>query len=164
MRKGAGSGLYVVEALRGRTEDDLLNPGDRAGFTYVELSLVEGWYKAEAHPVARIIGGPFPGGDIGGFRISLSVGETVGLLFTAPRSGNRNYYDLDEHGTFVKGKNGGYTNGMLYTKRVVSAKELGASVKALAGGTLEDPCPKPYDERPDYVPALNVATDADAGE
>ena len=152
MRQGAGSGLYVVKALRGETEDDLRSPGDRGGFTYVALSLVTGWYKAEENTVARILGGPFPSGQIGGWTIDLAVGDTVGLLFTAPTPGNAGYPDLDEHGTFKKAKNGGYTNGMLYTKRVVSADELGASVKALAGATLDAPCPSPYDERPDSVP------------
>jgi hypothetical protein len=166
-RIGAGSGLYVVDALIGRTEDDLGNPGDRAGFTYVQLSLITGWFRAEEHPIARILGGPFPGGDVGGWDIDLAVGEMVGLMFLAPTPRNRDYLGLDKHGTFVKVKDGaakgGFSNGMNYTRRRVSAEELGESVKALAGGTLKDPCLPPYNERPDsvgVVPDEEGATDA----
>jgi len=141
------AGLYEVEALEGVVEDDLRNPGDRAGFTYVELALVDGWWSAEQSPVARVLGGPWPSGDSGGWHVSLAVGERVGLLLVNPVAENRGHHDLHNLGVFNAPENGGYSNGQLFKDRRVGAGELGELIEGLAGEDLEADCP--YDELPE---------------
>lgn len=143
-----GAGLYAVESLTGRTEDDLRNPPSVKGFTYVALRLITPWFNAPENPIARISGGPYPGGDEGGWNVSLKVEETAGLFLIKPTADNRGYYDLSEFGTFQVGEHGGYTNGLIFTMEAVSADELGKLVAGLAGPEFGDPCP--YNEYPDY--------------
>jgi hypothetical protein len=150
-------GLYRVARLVGHTEkDERPDSPDERGFTYVELERLEGWFgPSEGPTVARITGGPHPGGD-GGWRFNLELGQTVGLLLKVPRERNNNYPGLDWLGTFYQKEDGGYTNGQLFTTRVVDAEELGRLVKQLHGGTLDDPCP--INEAPDYDGYTEVGT------
>lgn len=154
-----GAGLYVVERMTGYTEEDLFNPGSVKGFTYVDLALVSAWHMAQKRPVARILGGPYPSGEVGGWRISLKVGEFVALLLMDQRPENRNYYGLHELGTFKQLANGGYSNGQLFTQRRVDAAELGALIGGLGGGSLDDPCP--YDVAPDVGRPVTTPTDSE---
>jgi hypothetical protein len=142
-----GMGLYTVEALTGFYEEYVSEPGRFGGVTYVQLALVDAWFMAEQIPVARIRGGPGPNGGGAGWDFTLTVGETIGLLLTDARPENRGYYGLFELGVFKRREDGGYSNGQLFTQRVVDEQELGRLVKGLAGGAKEDPCP--YDEAPD---------------
>lgn len=146
----AGQGLYVVESLTGYTEDSVSTPGERQAVTYVKLVLAEGWYQAESRPEARIAGGPTDDGKQVMWSVGLKVGETVGLLLGDARADNRGFYDLLPLGVFGQRADGGYTNGQLFTKQRVDARELGNLVKGLAGEALGDPCP--YDEQPDDSP------------
>jgi hypothetical protein len=143
-----GMGLYTVTGLINYTEERSSRAGARGAYTYVELELLDPWYKAQKRVVARIPGGRSPSGEgtIMWF-IGLKVGEQVGLLLGDARADNRGYYDIRELGLFRERQDGGYTNGQLFTQRHVDADELGRLVKGLAGGGVKDPCP--YDEAPD---------------
>jgi hypothetical protein len=134
-------GLYTVDALTSYVEAGV-------PYTYVELTLLEPWYKAEQHPIARIPGGTLPDGSIQRWFVALKVGDPVGLLIAADNNrNNRGYYGLDATGVFNRRPDGGYSNGQLFTQRLVDSTELGNMVKGLAGGNLGDSCP--YDEQPD---------------
>lgn len=135
------AGLYRVERLTGVTEEDLWNPGQINGFTYVELSLVDGWHKAEAKPVARILGGPWPDGRVGGWNIQLEVGEVVGLLLLRKAPENRGYPGIHELGLFKRGANGGFSNGQLFTRSAADEGQLGELVTAFSGESIDAPCP-----------------------
>jgi hypothetical protein len=152
------AGLYRVESLTGVLEDvGEEAQGIRKPFTYVELSLLDAWYNVEHDTVARISGGPLGDGSTAAWRVSLKVGETVGLLLMqAPFNGG--HYDLNPQGMFHERDDGGYSNGVLFTSRVVSAAELGTMVSATARAPESDPCP--FDEQPDDG---TVRDDEDAG-
>jgi len=119
---------------------------------------VDEWFDAPKHPVARIVGGPYPGGDVGGWDVTLKVGEAVGLFLAEPRERNRDYYGLDELGVFYEDDEGGYSNGMLFTKRHVDANELADLVKGLAGESLDAQCP--YNEASDLSAPSQSPSDA----
>jgi hypothetical protein len=140
------SGLYEVVSMSGATEEDLYNPGSMAGFTYVHLSRVVAFEATSADPTARILGGPWPDGTIGGWRISLSVGEQLGLLLVEPTPENRDFYDLHELGTFKEREDGGFSNGQLFQSRRVNAQELRDLIMGLSQLQPGQPCP--YDEQP----------------
>jgi hypothetical protein len=153
-----GGGLYMVESITGFTEKDLHNPeSNKKGFTYVSLSLVDPWFQAEKRVTARIFGGPFPSGDVGGWDVDLKVGQQVGLLFTKPTPENHGHPYLSSHGTFLLREDGGYSNGELFTKRRVDAKELGELARAMA--TSDDACAR--DEAPDFQETADVHVDDD---
>lgn len=150
------AGAYRVERLTGVTEEDLWNPGTVSGFTYVELALVQGWHKAEKKTVVRILGGPFPNGRTGGWRVDLSVGEVVGLLLLAPVPNNRGYAGIHELGVFKKRPDGGFSNGQLFTTKRADLVELGKHVSAFSGRAIEDACPS--DVLPDVGGERSAAT------
>lgn len=141
-----GMGLYVVDSLTLYREELFDKPGEWGTHLYVELTLLDPWYMAEKHPVARIAGSGGPDGVAASF-VDLKIGEPVGLFLTDPKPYNRGYNDLHVLGTFNQREDGGYTNGQLFTQRVVDDHELGRLVKGLAGGDPYDACP--YDEAPD---------------
>lgn len=105
-----GGGMYIVESLTGVTEKDLYPGGSIAGFTYVQLRLVDPWFEAPEHPIARVLGGPFKGGYTGSWSIRLQVGQRVGVTFRQADPGNRNCFHMSMPGIFAQRADGSYSN------------------------------------------------------
>jgi hypothetical protein len=132
----AGAGVYRVVQMTGLVEQDPEAPkGSLAGFTYVDLELLEAWTTdAPKTPRVRITGGPLPKGiegDPGGFTIDLTVDEPVGLLIEEASSRNLNQLGLHELTVFHADEAGRFSNGQL----TFDAGELGKNVRAI----FEDP-------------------------
>jgi len=135
------AGLYRVETLTGYYEEDLWTPGSSAPFTYVELALLESWHGADGDAVARITGGPLPSCSTALWRVSLEVGEVVGVLLSKRIPENRDHYGLSAQGTFKQTQDGGYSNGVLFTREAIGADELGEMIEAIAESDPSEPCP-----------------------
>ena len=133
-------GLYRVKKLRGEYEEDLWEPGSMAPFTYVDLELIEPWFNSTGNVTARISGGRVPSGSIALWRVSLALGEVVGLLLVDRVPENRGYFGMHPLGTF-KRVGDGFTNGQLLRDAAVSENELGRIIAAIANADLAGPCP-----------------------
>jgi hypothetical protein len=118
-----GGGLYKVVRLKGVEE--------AGGVTDVELERVEAWTPdAPERPIARIQGGPAGGGVTRAWELSLRVGETLGVLFYAPREENRGRWGIDSLGVFQPDERGHVTNGQLFRERPYDLGEIGRLVRA----------------------------------
>jgi hypothetical protein len=135
-----------VDSLTGYTEH-IDNQAYTA--TYAELSLVENWFEGQKKVLVRLAGGPTDQGGVTLWDIALKVGEKVAVLgFVKARDINRGYLTINPlHLFHQRPDDGGYTNGQLFSRRVVTADQLGRLVKGLTGRKLADACP--YDEMPD---------------
>jgi hypothetical protein len=127
----AGAGLYRVTSLVGRAEPSAADPSVTDAFTYANLELVEDWSGgAPQKPVARIVGGPLDAQRTRSWRVSLAVGEVVGVLLEAPSSENAGYYGLHSLTVYKQQDAGGHSNGQLF--RHGRAGELGAKLRRLS--------------------------------
>jgi hypothetical protein len=139
----AGAGFYRVAQMTGFLEEipRAWNPelakGTMAGFTYVDLELVEAWTTdAPKNPRVRIEGGPsgLEGGCAGGFSIHLAVDETVGILIEEASPRNADQLGLHELTVFHRDASRRFSNGQLtfaapeLTKHVHDVFEDPASV------------------------------------
>ncbi|HKO93280.1 MAG TPA: hypothetical protein VJU61_19125 [Polyangiaceae bacterium] len=127
----AGAGVYRVLQMTGFVEQIPEAPkGSLAGFTYVDLELLEAWTAdAPTTPRVRIPGGPSPreGEEPQGFTIDLAIDEPVGLLIEEPSSRNLDQLGLHELTVFHADEAGRFSNGQL----TFDAAELGKNVRAI---------------------------------
>lgn len=154
----AGAGLYRVDNIVGVTEDS--SPGQADGFTYVQLTKLEDWSgTSPEHPVVRISGGPAAKAGVTKiWSVALSVGESIGALLLPATPENKNYLQLHSLGVFHL-KNGGYTNGHIFSQTRSDLVTLRAAVKAATAprGCSKDTLPefpKPVDPPSADVQAL----------
>jgi hypothetical protein len=137
----AGAGVYRVAQMTGflaeipRAWNPELAKGTMAGFTYVDLELLEAWTtNAPKNPRVRIEGGPLPKGvegDPGGFSIDLAIDEAVGVLIEEASPRNADQLGLHELTVFHRGASSRFSNGQLS----FDAAELGKHVHEI----FEDP-------------------------
>lgn len=140
-----GHGLYEVTALTAYLERV---GNEEIPATYVELTRLKNFHDADEKIVARIGGGPLRNGDVAAWNLALELHEPVVVLgVVKPGAWNLGYPALDPTHVFRRRAGGGYTNGALFTKRVIEAEEMGELVAGLAGEPMDQACP--YDVEPD---------------
>jgi len=125
--------LYRVAQMTGLLEEipEAFNPelakGTMAGFTYVDLELVEAWTTdAPKNPRVRIEGGPVPNmtGVSGGFSIHLAIDETVGVLIEKASPRNADQLGLHELTVFHRDAARRFSNGQLTFDAAELAKHV----------------------------------------
>lgn len=139
----AGAGLYEVRSLVGYTEPDLYNEGNRGGFTYVELTLVEEWSPgAPESPVLRIVGGPVSEDISVAWTVDLEVGKIYGMILKSPEPENRGKHILPAISLFdsnMRDDNQRYvTNEMYFEKEGRLASDVRSIVRDIY---TSDECP-----------------------
>jgi hypothetical protein len=136
-RHTGGAGLYRVVSMESFMEpqEELKRMHPK---TYVQLERLEAWsVDAPRNPVARINGGVYPDGGKGGFIVTLTVGEKVGVLLDAPTPENLGFYSMHQEGVF--NENGGrYTNDRLFTQGGKSVTELAEMVSKRADVSFDE--------------------------
>jgi hypothetical protein len=126
------AGAYRVVRMTGVTEPIPELGGALGAFTYVELDLAEAWSDdAPQSAIARISGGPTADPAItAGWRVTLSVGELLGLVLQAPTPENKGYYGIHNLGVFQSNpRTGGMSNGQLFTETTMPLSALGPIVR-----------------------------------
>lgn len=131
------AGLYRVERMTGVREPDS-RTGQDYGFTYVEISLEDGWTAgAPENEVLRIDGGPGADGEVIPWEVSLNKGQSYGMILAKATERSGGHRSIGYLGVFRKAREG-YANDFYFPADGVPYDEVKTSVKSAFDGCAAD--------------------------